>query len=101
MLDRPMAVIIGAGEGLSAALARELAVDHDLVLAARNGARMRAAAEETGARTVLLEATDETAVAHLFDELPARRGSWSTTRPPGCADRWRSFRPKRCAARSR
>jgi short-subunit dehydrogenase len=34
------AVIIGVGDGLSAALARELSSDHTLTLAARSGAKM-------------------------------------------------------------
>ncbi|TFL18890.1 SDR family NAD(P)-dependent oxidoreductase [Jannaschia formosa] len=69
-MDKPRAVIIGVGDGLSAALARELARDHDLTLAARSGAKMREVAAGTGAETVLLDATDEAAVAALFDALP-------------------------------
>ncbi len=69
-MDKPRAVIIGAGDGLSASLARELARDHSLTLAARSGERMKAVAEETGADTVLLDATDEVAVKALFDALP-------------------------------
>jgi NAD(P)-dependent dehydrogenase (short-subunit alcohol dehydrogenase family) len=65
------AVIIGVGDGLSAALARELVKDHDLTLAARSSEKMKAVAEETNARTVLLDATDESAVAALFEDLPA------------------------------
>ncbi len=65
------AVIIGVGSGLSAALAREFATDHALTLAARGGDKMQAVAKETGATTVLLDATDETAVAALFDSLPS------------------------------
>jgi len=68
---KPHAVIIGAGSGLSAALAREFRADHTVTLAARSGDRIRAVAAETGARTVLLDATDEAAVAALFDGLPA------------------------------
>ncbi|WP_417209135.1 SDR family NAD(P)-dependent oxidoreductase [Antarctobacter sp.] len=68
-MDKPQAVIIGAGDGLSAALARELGRDHRLTLAARTGDRMRAVVQETGARAVLLEATDESAVRRLFDDL--------------------------------
>lgn len=68
-MTQPHAIIIGAGDGVSAAIARTLAVDHQLTLAARNGARMAAVAAETGARTELLDATDETAVARLFDAL--------------------------------
>ena len=63
------AVIIGVGDGLSAAIARELAIDHRLTLAARSGDKMRDLANETGARSVLLDATDEGAVATLFDNL--------------------------------
>jgi NAD(P)-dependent dehydrogenase (short-subunit alcohol dehydrogenase family) len=69
-MTKSQAVIIGVGDGLSAAVARELMGDHDLTLVARSGERMRAVAAETGARTVLLDATDEAAVARLFDDLP-------------------------------
>lgn len=65
------AVIIGVGDGLSAAVARELASDHRLTLAARSGDRMKEVAAETDAATALLDATDEAAVAALFDGLPA------------------------------
>lgn len=69
-MTRPLAVIIGAGDGLSASLARELAADHDLTLVARSGEKMRDVAKETGARMVLADATDESAIAALFDDLP-------------------------------
>ena len=68
-MARPQAVIIGVGDGLSAAVARELATDHDLTLAARSGDKMRGVAEATGANSELLDATDEDAVAALFDQL--------------------------------
>ena len=70
-MTNPHVVIIGVGDGLSAAVARELAADHDLTLAARSGGKMLALAAETGARTVLLDATEESSVATLFDELPS------------------------------
>mgnify|MGYP001606096215 CR=1 FL=1 len=70
-MPKPEAVIIGVGDGLSAAVAREFATDHDLTLAARTGEKMRYVAEATGARSVLLDATDESAVAALFDHLTA------------------------------
>ncbi len=70
-MANPEAVIIGVGDGLSAAVAREMATDHDLILAARSSEKMRDLAEATGARSVLLDATDENAVAALFDELKA------------------------------
>lgn len=69
-MKKQYAVIIGAGDGLSAALARDLAKDHALTLAARNGDRMRQVADETNATTVLLDSTDETAVSAMLDDLP-------------------------------
>ena len=69
-MTRSLAVIIGAGEGLSASLARELAADHKLTLVARSGERMRDVAQETGARMVLADATDESAIAAVFNDLP-------------------------------
>ncbi|OSQ52713.1 oxidoreductase [Marivita geojedonensis] len=70
IMTKPQAVIIGVGDGLSAAVARELARDHDLTLAARSADKMAKLASELGARTVQLDATDEEAVAALFDSLP-------------------------------
>jgi NAD(P)-dependent dehydrogenase (short-subunit alcohol dehydrogenase family) len=67
---KPLAVIIGVGDGLSAALARNLAPDYALTLSARSGDKMADVAKETGAETVLIDATDEDAVAALFDGLP-------------------------------
>jgi NAD(P)-dependent dehydrogenase (short-subunit alcohol dehydrogenase family) len=69
-MTKPQAVIIGVGDGLSAAVARELAPDHALTLAARSPDKMQALGDEIGARTVCLDATDEAAVAKLFDDLP-------------------------------
>jgi NAD(P)-dependent dehydrogenase (short-subunit alcohol dehydrogenase family) len=71
MVDMHQAVIIGVGDGLSASVARVLAPDHALTLAARSGDKMRDIAAETGARSVLLNATDEDGVAALFEDLPA------------------------------
>ena len=68
-MPKPEAVIIGAGDGLSAAIARELAADHALTLAARSGEKMQDVANATEARAVLLDATDESSVAALIDNL--------------------------------
>ncbi|MCV2873628.1 hypothetical protein OEZ71_15105 [Defluviimonas sp. WL0050] len=57
-MDKPRAVIIGAGDGLSASLARDLSRDHALTLAARSREKMKVVADETGAETVLLDATN-------------------------------------------
>ena len=69
-MRKPNAVIIGVGDGLSAALARNLMADYSLTLAARSADKMQSLADETGARMVLLDATDESAIAALFDDLP-------------------------------
>jgi len=69
-MTKPNALIIGVGDGLSAALARQLMTYHDLTLAARSGDKMRAVAEETVGQKSLLDATDEIAVASLFGGLP-------------------------------
>ncbi len=68
-MRKPNAVIIGVGDGLSAALARNLMADYSLTLAARSADKMQSLADEAGARTVLLDATDENAVAAVFDDL--------------------------------
>jgi NAD(P)-dependent dehydrogenase (short-subunit alcohol dehydrogenase family) len=68
---KPHAVIVGVGAGLSASLARVLAPDYDLTLAARDVRKLGALAEETGARSVALEATDAAGMAALFDGLGA------------------------------
>ncbi|MDJ0823956.1 MAG: SDR family NAD(P)-dependent oxidoreductase [Rhodobacter sp.] len=70
-MTKPIAVIVGVGDGLSASLARKLAPDHNLVLAARTGAKMAVVAAETDAQTVTLDASDPAAMAALFDDLPA------------------------------
>ncbi len=70
-MTKPQAVIIGVGPGLSASVARNLAPDYQLTLAARSADKMRALAEETGAFAHALDGTDEAAVATLFDALPA------------------------------
>jgi NAD(P)-dependent dehydrogenase (short-subunit alcohol dehydrogenase family) len=69
-MTRPLAVIIGVGDGLSASLALALAGrGHDLVLAARSADKMAALARDTGAATHQLDASDPAAVAALFDGL--------------------------------
>ncbi|SFD53010.1 SDR family NAD(P)-dependent oxidoreductase [Roseivivax sediminis] len=71
---KPSAVIMGVGDGLSAALARRLAPDYALHLCARSPGRMNAVAEETGAATHLLDGTDPGATRVLFEALdPAPR----------------------------
>lgn len=63
----PQALIIGAGDGLSASLARLLAREgYAVALAARNTAKLAALAAETGASTHACDAADAGQVAALF-----------------------------------
>ena len=86
--------LIGASEGLGRALARQL---HDqgmvLILSARNGARLTALCDElSGARALVMDVTDPTAVARAAAEAghadlviynagaydPMATGAWDT-----------------------
>ncbi len=72
-MSKPLAVIVGVGDGLSASLARVLAgAGYDLVLAARNVAKIDGLARDTGAETVAMDAADPAAVNALFDERSPR-----------------------------
>ncbi|MCB4821415.1 SDR family NAD(P)-dependent oxidoreductase [Roseicella aerolata] len=63
----PQALIIGAGDGLSASLARRLAREgYEVALAARNTAKLAALAAETGAATHACGAADAAQVGALF-----------------------------------
>ena len=64
------ALIIGAGSGLSASLARKFAArGNRVVLAARNPADLSALAEETGATCVACNARDRGDMQRLFDGI--------------------------------
>lgn len=63
-----VAVIAGAGAGLSASLARLLTTEgYRVVLAARNTAKLAALVGETGALAVETDVADPASVAGLFD----------------------------------
>ena len=69
------ALIVGAGHGLSAALARHLAREGMLVaLAARDVGKIADVASQIGAETFACDATDPEAVRRLFAEVEARIG---------------------------
>ena len=70
------ALIIGAGSGLSAALAKRCAADGmRVVLAARTGDKARSVAEETGASLHLCDASSIDAVDSLFTAVDAEIGT--------------------------
>ena len=75
MSDSEVAVVVGAGHGLSAALARRLAGEGArVVLAARDVAKLAPLASEIGARTVACDAGEPDDVDALFASLDAGEG---------------------------
>lgn len=71
-MTKPLALIVGVGSGLSAALARTFTTaGYRLVLAARDPAKLADLAAETGAQTRACDAADPDAVAALFGSLDA------------------------------
>lgn len=69
------ALIVGAGSGISASLARQLAAAGVKVgLAARDTAKLADLARETGAQTFAADAADPAAVERLFADVDARLG---------------------------
>jgi NAD(P)-dependent dehydrogenase (short-subunit alcohol dehydrogenase family) len=70
------ALIVGAGSGLSASLARKFAGEGVAVaLAARRMDKLEALAAATGASTHACDAADPASVARLFAEVEARHGA--------------------------
>ncbi|MFT4126668.1 MAG: SDR family oxidoreductase [Gordonia sp. (in: high G+C Gram-positive bacteria)] len=66
----PTALITGASRGLGAAIARQLASTHDLILGGRPSAGLDAAAAELGAATFAVDVTDHDAVAAAAASIP-------------------------------
>ena len=74
-MDLKTALIVGAGPGLSASLARLFARQGlQVALAARNTDKLAALAGETAAATFACEATEPEEVAALFDVVIATQG---------------------------
>jgi NAD(P)-dependent dehydrogenase (short-subunit alcohol dehydrogenase family) len=70
------ALIVGAGSGISASVARGLAAAGLKVgLAARNIDKLAPLAAQIGAERFAVDASDPAAVAHLFETADARLGS--------------------------
>jgi len=69
------ALIVGAGPGISASVARRLAgLGVNIALAARNVQKLDSLARETGAQCFAADASDPESVAKLFDQATARIG---------------------------
>jgi NAD(P)-dependent dehydrogenase (short-subunit alcohol dehydrogenase family) len=69
------ALIVGAGSGISASVARGLATAGlKVAVAARNVDKLASLAAETGAERFTVDASDPAAVAHLFEEVDTRLG---------------------------
>ena len=76
MADREKALIVGAGSGLSASLARLFHREGMAVaLAARNAGKLDGLAGEIGGRAHACDASDPQAVAALFDAVTADIGA--------------------------
>jgi NAD(P)-dependent dehydrogenase (short-subunit alcohol dehydrogenase family) len=72
---REVALIVGAGSGLSASLARLFSREGMRVaIAARNTANLAALSGETGAYSFACDAVDPDQVARLFDDVEDRLG---------------------------
>ncbi|MGE3247453.1 MAG: SDR family NAD(P)-dependent oxidoreductase [Beijerinckiaceae bacterium] len=72
MAETKLALILGAGSGVSASLARLLAKNgYDVALAARNTDKLMALAEETHASAYPCDAANAESMARLFAMLPA------------------------------
>ncbi|KZY57211.1 3-oxoacyl-ACP reductase [Erythrobacter sp. HI0063] len=66
------ALVTGAGQGIGAAIVRRLVADGCAVTAIdRDGAALDRLAEETGARPLLLDLTDQRAIAGALADAPA------------------------------
>lgn len=70
------ALVVGAGPGIGASVARALLADGFKVgLAARNGKKLAALAAEIGAEAFPADAADAASIAQLFDEVDVRLGA--------------------------
>ncbi|MEM9277429.1 MAG: SDR family NAD(P)-dependent oxidoreductase [Pseudomonadota bacterium] len=70
---KPVALIVGVGDGLSASVARLLHGEgYSLILSARNGDKLEALASETGAQVIECNAADPASVKSLFEQVSGR-----------------------------
>lgn len=76
MAKQEIALIVGAGRGLSASLARLFAAEGmQVALAARNPGKLAGIAAETGAKAYTCDAADPASVDALFSSVTAESGT--------------------------
>jgi NAD(P)-dependent dehydrogenase (short-subunit alcohol dehydrogenase family) len=76
MADKEIGLVVGAGEGLSASVARTMAREGmSVALAARNPAGLAQLASETGAQTYACDVSEPQQVAALFDAVDKDLGT--------------------------
>jgi NAD(P)-dependent dehydrogenase (short-subunit alcohol dehydrogenase family) len=76
MGQQEVAVIVGAGRGLSASLSRQCALEGmKVVVAARDTAKLADLVRETGAHPIVCDVADRAQVASLFEQVDERLGS--------------------------
>jgi len=76
MSENSVALIVGAGAGLSASLARALSKEGwKVALAARNADKLKSLCEETGATAFAVDATDADQVSELFADIDLELGT--------------------------
>jgi NAD(P)-dependent dehydrogenase (short-subunit alcohol dehydrogenase family) len=76
MADKEIALIVGAGSGLSGSLARLFASEGmSVAMAARDAGKLAAICEETGAKAYACDAADGDQVDGLFDAVTADLGT--------------------------
>ncbi|MEM7303707.1 MAG: SDR family NAD(P)-dependent oxidoreductase [Pseudomonadota bacterium] len=72
-MTKPVALIVGVGDGLSASVARLLHSEgYALVLSARNVGKLNALAADTDAQVVECDSSDQSAVKSLFEQVRGR-----------------------------
>ena len=75
-MNKPVALIVGAGPGISAAFAEALLADgYQVALAARDPGKLRSLADALGANPFEADAASQSSIVRLFDAVDRSMGS--------------------------